>query len=69
MWAGARGIVVSHWSAEDMSSARLMVEFHRRLREGIDPVRALGDARREMSNETPHPARWALYDIVLRPGP
>jgi CHAT domain-containing protein len=69
--AGARGIVVSHWTVEDASAARLMIAFHRRLAAATDPVRALAEAAREIQSLGPeyrHPAHWAPFVIVLRPG-
>lgn len=68
--AGASGIVVSHWTVDDVSAARLMVGFHRKLSEGADPVRALAAASRELastSTEYRHPMHWAPFVIVLRP--
>ncbi|GEM_PF-1114164 len=66
---GARGAVVSRWVVDDNSSARLMIDFHRSLREGIDPVAALSRARRSAWERNPHPAHWAAFDIMLRPRP
>lgn len=65
--AGARGIVVSQWTVDDVASAKLMIAFHARLREGDDPVRALTRARRELEREHPHPSLWAPFVVVLRP--
>lgn len=68
--AGARGIVVSHWTVDDASAARLMIAFHRKLADGTDPVRALALASRELaasSTEYAHPMHWAPFVIVLRP--
>jgi tetratricopeptide (TPR) repeat protein len=65
--AGARAIVVSRWSVDDVAAARLMIEFHTHLRAGEDPVRALGLARRARAAEDSDPALWAQFDVILRP--
>ena len=68
--AGASGIVVSHWTVDDASAARLMVAFHRHLAEGVEPVRALALASRELKASSPeyrHPMHWAPFVIVVRP--
>ncbi|MCP3981561.1 MAG: CHAT domain-containing protein [bacterium] len=65
--AGARGIVVSQWTVDDVASARLMIEFHRRLRDGAEPVGALAGAQRELRATYPHPRFWAPFSVVLRP--
>ncbi len=68
--AGASGVVASHWTVDDASSARIMVAFHRRLADGDDPVRALSLASREIRKASPeyaHPRHWAPFVIVLRP--
>jgi CHAT domain-containing protein len=65
--AGARGIVVSRWTVDDAVSAKLMVAFHRRLHAGVEPVRALAEARREARTLEPHPGYWAAFDLVLSP--
>jgi CHAT domain-containing protein len=65
--AGALGVVVTLWSVDDEASARLMVAFHRRLRDGVEPVRALSEARREMASDGADPSTWAPFAIVLSP--
>ncbi|MCP3981944.1 MAG: CHAT domain-containing protein [bacterium] len=65
--AGARGIAASLWSVDDRSTSELMVDFHRGLREGHDPVRALVRAQRAMAGSREHPAYWAPFVIILRP--
>ncbi len=47
--AGARAVVVSLWPVLDLSTAVLMVRFHRRLREGADTATALRDAQTWLS--------------------
>ena len=66
--AGARGVVATTWAVDDEASARLMVDFHRRLKAGSDPVRALNAARRERAAAGLPPAIWGPFVIVVRPG-
>ena len=66
--AGAGAVLVSQWNVDDQASARLMVSFHRHLQKNGDPVSAIASARREMAAETGHPASWAPFVLVLRPG-
>ncbi|ANM29339.1 hypothetical protein ABI59_06635 [Acidobacteria bacterium Mor1] len=65
--AGARGVVVSHWTADDASTARLMIAFHRELEQGVEPTEALARARRSVAERYPEPRHWAAFDIFLRP--
>lgn len=49
---GTRSVVASIGLVPDsVATSRLMVEFHRRLVDGIQPSRALADARSEMLND------------------
>lgn len=66
--AGAGSLVLSLWSVEDRSTAELMIAMHRERRAGADPVTALARARRELMRRHPHPAFWAPFVSVLRPG-
>ena len=66
--AGARELVVSLWSVEDAAAAELMVDFHARLREGDDTLRALSPAQAKLRRERTHPAYWAPFIVVARPG-
>jgi CHAT domain-containing protein len=67
--AGARGIAASLWRAEDATTAKLMVAFHRGLKKGQDPVEAMVRAQREIVAERPHPGSWAPFVVVLRVEP
>jgi CHAT domain-containing protein/tetratricopeptide (TPR) repeat protein len=64
--AGASAVVVSQWSIEDRAAADLMVAFHKLLKEGADPVRALHVASRAAAEDSPHPAYWAPFTIIQR---
>ncbi len=64
---GARGLAVSLWSVEDSAASDLMVEFHRQLESGVDPVRALALAQGRLREDQAHPAFWAPFVIYLNP--
>lgn len=65
--AGAQAVVASLWSVEDDSATELMVAFHRYLRDGDDPVRALSRAQRDVRVSRGHPAYWAPFVVILGP--
>jgi len=66
-WMLMWGIAASLWRTHDAASARLMVAFHRALRERRDPIAALALAEREAASASPHPSTWAPFVLVLRP--
>jgi CHAT domain-containing protein/Flp pilus assembly protein TadD len=74
MFAGARGLVVSHWAVESLSTKQLMTQMFRHLAQGNDATTALGKAR-ENIRATPldaggqrysraHPYFWAPFVYV-----
>lgn len=63
--AGAHGVVASLWTVEDASTTELMVNFHRNLAGGVDPVKALSLAQRSVAASRRHPVHWAPFVIVL----
>ena len=65
--AGAQQLAISLWSIDDAAASDLMIEFHSRLRDGDDPVRALASAQRTLREERPHPAYWAPFVVYLKP--
>jgi CHAT domain-containing protein len=67
--AGARAVVASQWSVEDRAAADMMVAFHDLLKQGEDPVSALHLASRSAATESPHPAYWAPFTILLKTEP
>jgi CHAT domain-containing protein len=52
---------------EDRSTAELMVAFHRGLKDGAAPTRALAGAQRVLRAASRHPAYWAPFVVILRP--
>ncbi len=66
MLGGARGVIASQWSVDDAASARLMLAMHRHLKAGLDPVRALTLAQREIRTTQHDPAIWAAHMVMVR---
>ena len=70
MYAGARGLVVSHWAVESAATRDLMVEMFRRLRTGAESIAALADAQRALRTSPvrtlsrAHPFFWAPFVYV-----
>jgi CHAT domain-containing protein/tetratricopeptide (TPR) repeat protein len=74
MYAGARGLVVSHWAVESAATRDLMVEMFRRLRAGADAAVALAEAQRTVRATSAssagrpvsraHPFFWAPFVFV-----
>ncbi|HEY6137920.1 MAG TPA: CHAT domain-containing protein [Thermoanaerobaculia bacterium] len=64
--AGCSTTVVSQWDADSRATEPLMVEFHRRLRAGDSPARALQRAQLAVSaNPRYHdPRYWAPFIVV-----
>ena len=62
-------VILAGRDTEDLArtAADLMVRFHRHLRDGVDPVRALRRARGELAASGAHPAYWAPFTVVLAP--
>jgi CHAT domain-containing protein len=65
--AGAEAVVGSLWDIEDQSSKILLVEFHRQLRQGLDPAAALQAAQIHLLREGPSAGRssliWAAFEM------
>ena len=67
--AGARSIVASQWKVADASTERLMVTFHRKLREGLAKDEALRQAMAAVQRDprTAHPYYWAAFFLTGDP--
>ncbi len=48
---GARGVVSSFYPINDQGAWEVMKEFHRRRRDGLQPVKALHEAQRKVLKE------------------
>jgi len=74
MFAGAKSLLVSHWSVDSLSTEALMTSTFRNIKRGESPLRAVSDAQRELrgggySNGTyhfsrSHPFFWAAFVYV-----
>ncbi len=73
MYAGARGLLVSHWSVESRSTQQLVTDLFRRSRAGADSLTALGGARDSLLHSRfeagrtisrAHPYFWAPFVYV-----
>jgi len=64
--AGCPTTVVSQWSAESAATAKLMVEFHRRLRAGESTAKALRGAQMSVRRiaRYRHPFYWAPFVAI-----
>ena len=65
-YAGARSIIATLWVAHDQSATGLMVEFYRRLKQGMPKDLALKAARTNMLKQAPgtmHPFYWAGFRL------
>lgn len=74
MYAGAKGLLVSHWSVESRSTQALITETFRQLKTGHPALTALADARKSVRVSTfvagrvhysrSHPYFWAPFVYV-----
>jgi CHAT domain-containing protein len=66
MYAGARRVVVSLWSVDDLATSEVMARFYQKmLNEELNPVVALREAQLEMWNSENwrSPYYWAAFTI------
>ena len=64
--AGAPSLLVSLWTVDDETTARLMTDFYSRLQAGAGPAAALRHAQRVLLEENPHPYFWAPFVLLGR---
>jgi CHAT domain-containing protein/tetratricopeptide (TPR) repeat protein len=74
MYAGARSLIVSHWSVDSLSTQALMTQTFGNIRTGADTLPAMSDAQRGMLDTTyaagqfhisrSHPFFWAPFVYV-----
>lgn len=62
-YAGASNLVVSMWRVSDQPTARLMISFYEKIREGLPYGEALQHAKLQLieNPETAHPIHWAAF--------
>jgi CHAT domain-containing protein len=67
-YAGAKGLVVSHWQVPSEQTARLMTQMFAGIGPDfkVGPAKALSVAQRSLSSktETAHPYFWAAFTVV-----
>ncbi|MEJ2628318.1 MAG: CHAT domain-containing protein, partial [bacterium] len=73
-YAGAQSLVVSLWNVSDESTAQLMTYFYHNLKQGMNKVRALQQAKLSLMNTTKkqgdleisysHPFFWAPFILI-----
>lgn len=74
MYAGAKALLVSHWSVDSLSTHALMTSAFRRLKTGGNALQGLNEAQRSLIGETyangpyhfsrGHPFFWAPFVYV-----
>ncbi len=62
--AGASTVVASLWQVTDGATAELMSSFHRHLRGGMDPSRALRQAKLDLIHDDQPPSVWAPFILL-----
>ena len=62
--AGAETVVASLWEVADDTTATLMEQLHRGLREGLTPAEALQRASHRVRANHPHPFYWAPFIVT-----
>ncbi|MBM3347309.1 MAG: CHAT domain-containing protein, partial [Betaproteobacteria bacterium] len=74
MYAGARSLIVSHWSVDSLSTQALMTQIFGNIRKGAETLPAMSEAQRGMLGSTyaagqfhisrSHPFFWAPFVYV-----
>ena len=74
MFAGARSLLVSHWSVDSLSTEALMTSTFRHIKQGEGALKAVNDAQRELRDGSytsgqyrfsrSHPFFWAAFVYV-----
>ena len=62
--AGARGMMVSLWPADDAATSLLMIAFYAALQSGQNPGAALRQAQVAVRASFPHPYHWAAFRLI-----
>jgi len=64
LYAGTPSLVVSLWTVNDRSTAKLMRSFYEGLQGGLSKSRALQEAIITVKAEFPHPYYWAPFVLM-----
>ena len=69
LYAGAPAVIGSLWRVDDRSTAELMGDFYRRLREDPDltKLEAFTQARKSLRRTRPEPYHWAAFVYIGGP--
>lgn len=63
--AGASAVVGSLWDVEDQSTARLMIDFHSYLSQGVSAAQALSLAQKSAIARNEDIASWAAFQVQM----
>jgi len=66
LYAGTPSLLVSLWTVNDRSTAKLMRGFYKGLQRGLSKSRALQEAVIAVKAEFPHPYYWAPFILMGR---
>jgi CHAT domain-containing protein len=74
MYAGAKGLLVSHWSVDSLSTQALMTSTFRNIKSGMGALPAVSDAQKQLLGggysrdgyffSRAHPFFWAAFVYV-----
>jgi CHAT domain-containing protein len=64
LYAGARSVIASLWSVDDVATNLLMKRFYTGLREGKGQAESLREAQLEVKKSYPAPFYWAPFVVV-----
>ncbi|MBI4471829.1 MAG: CHAT domain-containing protein, partial [Acidobacteria bacterium] len=64
LYAGTPSLVVSLWTVNDRSTAKLMKKFYEGLQHGRSKARSLRDAIIDVKSGFPHPYYWAPFVLM-----
>ncbi|MCL5773948.1 MAG: tetratricopeptide repeat protein [Firmicutes bacterium] len=66
MYAGTPTVIATLWSIADVSTAELMQDFYKRLKQGKSKGAALQEAQKDMlkNSEYSHPYYWAPFLLI-----
>ncbi len=66
--AGVPAVVASLWPVNDRATSALLTGFHARLRQGLDPVRALQETQKDLIHSSEgdlrDPLSWASFELI-----
>jgi CHAT domain-containing protein len=65
--AGARSVTTSLWHIDDRSTIALMEDYHRRVRRGVYPARALAETQRRAIRRGESPYVWGAFLTIGTP--